>query len=103
MGKSTAHTEDTISIDASGNAVALELNGRTIVSFIIEGDATAEYQLDARRVGGSWKQNVGKEYTGASDYDDVVETGAEEIRIRCSTGTAGTGDEAAILMMAGGG
>ena len=102
MSRSSAVVEETISIDSSGNSVSLRLQGRTIVSFVIEGDANAEYQWDARRTGGNWKQNVGKEYTGASNYDDVVETGAQEVRIRCSSGTGGTNDEATITLMAGG-
>lgn len=102
MGKSSAVTEETISIDSSGEAVALELNGRTIVSVYVTGDATAEYEWDARKVGGTWQTNVSTEYTGQSDYDDVLETGAEEVRLRCSSGTGGSGDEATILIMAGG-
>lgn len=102
MSRSNAKTTDTINIDSSGNTVALELHGRSLVSMHITGDDTAEYQWDARIIGGTWQQDVSTEYTGQSDYDDILETGAEEIRVRCSNGTGGTDDEATIILMAGG-
>jgi len=96
---------ETINIDSAGNAVSVSMEGATIVSVHIRGDATAEYQWDARPRGGSWTdfQDIGPEYTGSSDYDDVLETGVEEVRIRCSSGTGGTDDEADIYLSAGGG
>ena len=102
MSSSPRDAEETIGIDSSGNSVSLRLMGSTIVSLAIRGDAAATYQIDARRRGGSWIQNVMSEYSGSSDYDDVLETGAQEIRVRCSTGTSGSGDEATITLMAGG-
>jgi len=102
MSRSATYTEATIDIENSGNAASIDLSGRTIVSMIVEGDGTAEYQWDAKRTGGTWKQNVGKEYTGSSDYDDVMETGAQEVRLRCSSGTGGSGDTADILLMGSG-
>jgi hypothetical protein len=95
--------EQTIGIDSAGNSVAIRMMGATIASFAIRGDAAAEYQIDGRVRNGTWKQDVGSEYTGSSDYDDTVETGWHEIRIRCSSGTGGSGDEATITLSTGGG
>lgn len=96
-------TEETIGIDSAGNAVSVRMHGATMVSMHITGDATAEYQWDGRIRGGTWRENIGPEYTGASDYDDTVETAWAEVRLRCSTGTAGSGDQATITISAGGG
>jgi len=96
-------TEETIDIENAGNAVAVEMAGATIVSVHIRGDATAQYQWDAKPRGGSWIQNIGTEYTGSADYDDIFETGVERVRIRCSTGSGGAGDTADIYLSAGGG
>lgn len=96
-------TEETISIDASGASVSVRMHGATIVSMDVSGDATAEYQWDGRIRGGSWKQNIGPEYTGQANYDDTVETAWWEVRLRCSSGSGGTGDEATIAISAGGG
>jgi len=101
MARSATNTDETIDIENSGNAVELTLGGRTTVSLVIEGDATATYQLDIRRTGGSWKTNI-VEYSGSSDYDDAFETGAQEVRVRCSSGSGGGGDQADILLMASG-
>jgi hypothetical protein len=103
MSKSSTTVSETIDIETSGNAVSITLEGRTTVSMAVRGDGPAEYQWDARETGGTWKRDVGKEYTGQSDYNDVLETGAQEVRLRCSTGTGTPGDEADILLMAGGG
>lgn len=103
MSDDPKQTEETITIDSSGNAVPVQMHGATIVSLTIRGDASAEYQWDARIRQGDWKENVGTEYTGSADYDDVLETGAHEVRIRCSSGTGGTDDEATITLSAGGG
>jgi hypothetical protein len=93
-------TEDTIDIETSGNAVALRLLDNNIVDLHIRGDATADYAVDVRTNGGSWIQGVRSGYTGSADYDDVLETGAEEIRIRCTNGTGSSGDSATITLMA---
>lgn len=103
MGKSNANTSETIDIENSGNSVTLELNGRTVVSFFINGDSAATYNVDARIVGGTWRQDVGQTYSGSSNHDDAFDTGAEEIRIRCSSGSGTPGDSATIDIMAGGG
>lgn len=102
MSKSNRVTDDTIDIESSGNAVSLDLSGRTIVSMLVEGDGTADYTWDVRKTGGTWKQDVGQSYSGASNYDDVIETGAQEVRLRCTNGTGSAGDSADILLMAGG-
>jgi len=95
--------EKTIGIENAGNSVSIRMLGATIVSMTVRGDDTAEYQWDARKRNSTWKRDVGREYAGQSDYDDVLETGAQEVRLRCSTGTGTPGDEADILLMAGGG
>jgi len=94
--------EDTIDIETAGNAVSLRLLGATIASVHIQGDAGADYQWDVRKNKGDWIQNVGSEYTGSADYDDVVETGADEVRVRCASGTATADDQATITIMASG-
>lgn len=97
--------EETIDIENSGNTVSVVMAGAEIVSLHIRGDAAAEYQWDAKPRGSDWSsfQDVGPEYTGQSDYDDVLETGAEEVRIRCSAGSGGADDTADIYLSAGGG
>jgi len=102
MSRSANYTEQTISIDSSGNSAAIDIGGRTLVSMIVEGDAAADYAWDARRTGGDWKQGVGTTYSGSSDHDDVIETAAEEVRLRCTSGTGGSNDEADILLMGSG-
>ncbi|WP_049979366.1 hypothetical protein [Halolamina rubra] len=91
-------TEETIDIETSGNAVALRLLGASIVDVHIRGDAAADYVVDVRKNGGSWIQNVRAGYSGSADYDDVLETGAEELRVRCTSGT-GAADQATITLM----
>ena len=95
--------EETIDIENSGNDVSLRLQGKSIVSLAIRGDDTATYQVDARTRGGSWIQSVSSEYSGSADYDDALETGVSEMRIRCSTGTGTGGDQATVTLMASGG
>jgi len=92
--------EATIGIETAGNAVSLRLLGATIVDIHVRGDAAADYEVDVRQNGGDWIQAVRSGYSGSADYDDVVETGAEEIRIRCASGTATAGDMATITLMA---
>jgi len=92
--------ESTIDIETAGNAVGLRLLGCNTVDVHIRGAAAADYEVDVRRNGGSWIQAVRSGYSGSADYDDVVETGAEEIRIRCSSGTATADDSATITLMA---
>jgi len=103
MTRSNAESKETIDIETSGGGVTLTLTGRTIVSLAIRGDGTATYQVDARTRAGSWIQSVSSEYSGSADYDDVLETGVTEMRIRCSTGTGTGGDQATITLMASGG
>jgi len=93
-------TEKTIDIEGSGNAVTLRLLGNNIVDVHVRGDAAADYEIDVRRNGGSWIQGVRSGYSGSANYDDVLETGAEEIRLRCSSGTGTAGNEATITLMA---
>jgi hypothetical protein len=96
-------SRETIDIENAGNAVSIRMMGATIASLHIRGDAAADYQWDVRDRGGSWIQNAGTEYTGSADYDDDVEMGVSEVRIRCSSGSGGAGDTAEILLSAGGG
>ena len=101
MGRAT---RETIDIENSGGTVELETAGATIVSVHIRGDASATYQWDVKRPrDSSWIQDADSEYSGSADYDDVFETGVAEVRIRCATGTGGSGDTADILLSAGGG
>ena len=93
-------TEETIDIEAAGNAVALRVLGNNIVDVHVRGDAAADYEVDVRENGSDWIQNVRSGYSGSADYDDVLETGAEEIRIRCSSGTGTAGDSATVTLMA---
>lgn len=93
-------TEATISIEESGEAVELRTLGASVVTVVIEGDASADYEWDVRQRDGDWKDGVGDDYTGSADYDDVRETGADEVRIRCSSGSGGADDEATITLMA---
>lgn len=103
MSDDPKQTEATIDIENSGNAASVLMHGATVLSIHIRGDATAEYQVDVRKRGGDWIQNVGTEHTGASDYDEVYTTGAHEVRVRCSSGSGGADDQATITLMAGGG
>lgn len=96
MSSNPQTADETIGIDSAGNNVAVRTLDGSVVSLVIDGDATAEYEVDIRERGGTWKQGVGASYTGASDYDDVRRTGADELRVRCSSGTSGSGDEATI-------
>jgi len=92
-------TEETIDIENSGNTVSLKLQGADTLTLIIEGDGAADYEFDARIRQGEWRENIGSSYSGSSDYDDVRDSGADEIRVRCSSGTASAGDQAAITLM----
>ena len=93
-------TEESIDIQNAGNAVALRLLGADTVDIHIRGDAAADYAVDVRRNGGDWIQNVRSTYSGSADYDDVLETGADELRLRCTSGTATAGDTATVTLMA---
>ncbi len=93
-------TEETIDIEAAGNTATLRLLGNNIVDVHVRGDAAADYEVDVRKNGSNWIQNVRSGYSGSADYDDVLETGAEEIRIRCSSGTGTAGDSATVTLMA---
>lgn len=79
--------EETIDIETAGNAVSLRLLGNDIVDVHIRGDAAADYEVDVRKKDAEWIQGVRSGYSGSADYDDVLETGAEELRIRCTNGT----------------
>ena len=93
-------TEETVDIEGSGNAVSLRLLGNNIVDIHVRGDAAADYEVDVRRNGGGWIQGVRSGYSGSANYDDVLETGAEELRLRCTSGTGAAGDSATITLMA---
>lgn len=102
MSRSNANTEEVIGIDSAGNATALELNGRDTATIHITENATATYQVDGRIVGGTWRQNMSSEYSGGAPHADTFDFAVEEMRVRCSNGTAGNGDEATITIMTGG-
>ncbi|WP_226043484.1 hypothetical protein [Natrinema sp. DC36] len=103
MAESPQVAEETIDIETAGGSASVRMLGATIVSMHIRGDAAAEYQWDVRRRGGEWIENVGSEHTGSADYDDTMRTGMATVRIRCSSGSGGVGDEATITLSAGGG
>lgn len=92
--------EESIDIESSGGAVSLRPLGASIVDVHIRGDAAADYAVDVRTNGGTWIQGAHSGYSGGADYDDVLETGAEEIRIRCTSGTGTAGESATITLMA---
>lgn len=94
-------TQESIDIENSGNSVELNTKGHTIVDVSIRGDGTADYAVDIKSRDGSWVQGVTSGYSGSSDYDDVLERGAKYVRIRCTSGTATSGDSATILLFAG--
>lgn len=97
-------TKETIDIENAGETVTVQMRGATVLSLSIRGDGTAEYVVDARLDGqDTWTMDVGRTYAGASEYDDVLETGVSEVRVRCTTGTGGGGDGAEIKLGAGGG
>lgn len=95
----TVSTESTISIDAAGNAAPLRPLGHATVSINIRGDAPADYAVDIKTNSGSWIQDV-ITYSGSADYDDVIEQPADDLRVRCTSGTAGSGDEATVTLIA---
>jgi len=93
-------------ISGIGVILHLELEGRTHIELNIRGSAAADYALDVNRIRDAdteadWMQGVNT-YTGATDYDDVLRTGAEILRLRVTT-AAGVGDTADVLLQAGGG
>lgn len=92
-------TEETIDIENPGNAVSLRLLGASIVDIHIQGDAAADYAIDVRKNGGGWIQEAYPGYSGSASYDDVLETGAEELRIRCTSGTGTADDSATVTLM----
>ena len=93
-------TEETIDIETAGNAVSLKLLGNNLADIHIRGDAAASYEVDVKPNGGNWIQNVRSGYSGSANYDDVIETGAAWLRLRCTSGTAAAGDSATITLMA---
>lgn len=94
----------TIDIENAGGTVAVSMQGATTLSLSVRGDGTAEYVLDARLDGeDTWTQDVDQTYSGAADYDDVLQTGMPEVRVRCVTGTGTVDDTAEIKLAAGGG
>jgi len=93
-------TEKKIDIENAGNTVSLRLQGADTLTLVIEGDNAADYAVDVRTRQGTWRQGVGASYTGSSDYDDVRDSGADELRVRCTSGTGTGGDQATITLMA---
>jgi hypothetical protein len=103
MARSPAVVEQDIDVENSGNAVSLDIGGRTELFININGETGNEYQVDVRRTGGSWIQNVGSSFTGSANYTTESRTvAAQEVRLRCSSGSGGSGDTATITLMASG-
>lgn len=99
------HNRETIDIENAGNGVIVRPTGRNTVSVAIRGDATAEYRVDGKEdYGKPWVTGVraDPEYTGASEYDDVITTGWYAIRIQCVSGTGISNDKAEIVLSASG-
>lgn len=97
-------TKETIDIETSGGTAVVKMQGSTLLSIAIRGDAAASYVLDARLdENDTWTTDVASTYSGAADYDDIVETGMPEVRVRCTTGTGTVDDTATIKLGAGGG
>lgn len=95
----TTDTRESISIDSSGNSVELVIGRNSSLQIVIRGDAAADYALDVDdSENGGWMQGVGSSYTGSSDYDDTRTVAAYKVRIRCTSGTAGSGDNADIML-----
>ena len=93
-------TEETVDIETAGGTVALRLLANNIVDVHIRGDNAADYEVDVRPNGGNWIQNVRSGYSGSANYDDVLETGAAELRVRCASGTGTADDSATVTLMA---
>lgn len=93
-------TRESIDIENSGQTVVKDIGGRATLGVHIRADAAAEYAIDVRDTeGGTWMQGW-VSLTGGTDYDDVRDCGAAEVRVRCTTGTAGAGDAADVLITA---
>lgn len=94
-----------IGIETSGNSVDVNVEGRDILEVAIRGDGTAEYRVDGREdPSQNWVQGTmgDPEYSGAADYDDTLRTAWNQLRIVCVTGTASAGDQAEVVLCAGG-
>lgn len=98
----TTKRRQSIDIENSGNDVAVAVGGRTIVEVAIRGDGAADYVVEGRESKTASWVTTPVTYTGAADYDDTLETGWEELRIRCTSGTASAGEAAEIILCAGG-
>jgi hypothetical protein len=103
MARSPAVVEEEIETTSSGNAVSLDIAGRTELFINVNGNSGNEFQVDVRRTGGSWIQNVGSSFTGSANYTTESRTvAAQEVRLRCSSGSGGSSDTATITLMASG-
>lgn len=93
----------TIDIDVTGQSVEITLHGCTHLDIVIRGDGAADYEVDIRGddPGETWMQGV-KTYSASADYNDSFQTGAAELRVRCSTASATSGHQADVLVSAGG-
>lgn len=93
----------TIDIETAGNTVELALHGNDTVEIVIRGDGTASYAIDVRESdSGTWMQDAGPTYSGSADYSDTLSSGVPQLRVRCTSGTATAGNQADVLVSAGG-
>lgn len=99
---SPQETDTTIDIETAGGSASVKMGGATLASIHIRGDAAASYRIDVKTRDGSWITDVGPSYSGSSNYDDDVQTGMQFLRVWCTSGTGGSGDEATITIGAGG-
>lgn len=99
----TTESREVIGIESGGQTVSCTVGGRQIIEMSIQGDGVATYVIDAREErGAEWIQDVGPTYSGSQDHLDTLETGWEQIRVRCTSGTGTAGDEATVVLCAGG-
>lgn len=97
------HTRETIDIESSGSSVKINLFGRTMCEVAIRGDSVADYRVDGREdKDAQWLEGVlgDPEYSGEPRYDDILETGWNQLRIYCVNGTGITDEEAEIVLCA---
>lgn len=98
----TTNSRAVVPIDTAGSAVSITLGGRTTVEVAIRGDAQASYRVDGRESkDADWVEGPAT-FSGSASYDDTFMTGWEQLRVIVTSGTGGSGDEAQIILCAGG-
>lgn len=100
----TIDKRQTLEIETTGDTIELEMHGRDVLEVVIRGDGAADYALDVQDTGNNgWMQDVDSTtFTGGTDYSETLTVGAAQVRIRVSSGTAASGDQADVLLSASG-